>query len=232
MEHTGHTPLKKDLRDEPGVMIVLPDKRKKLDSQRRDSDDSSTNGAVRLRREIGMFNGVSIIVGCIIGSGIFLSPKSVLEYSGSVGMSLVVWSVSGIFSLIGALCYAELGTTIQASGGEYSYILKAFGPLPGFLLLWVTLIIINPTGQAVIALVFAQYVLEPFFQESACGTPDVLIRLLAVLSIGELKLWSQLRKKVVHKASLYYYTLRQLFCCCLSFRIRMYHLRTNLVLEE
>ena len=184
MSHTGHTPLKKDLRDEPGIMIVLPDSRKKKKLEN-GSDCSSDDGAIRLRREIGLFNGVSIIVGCIIGSGIFLSPKSVLQNTGSVGMSLVVWSVSGVFSLIGALCYAELGTTIQASGGEYSYILTAFGDIPAFVLLWATLIIINPSGQAIIALVFAEYVLTPFFEESGCAPPDVLIRILAILAIGK-----------------------------------------------
>ncbi|XP_022082358.1 Y+L amino acid transporter 2-like isoform X2 [Acanthaster planci] len=138
---------------------------------------------VRLRREIGMFNGITIIVGCIIGSGIFLSPKSVLNNAGSVGMSMLVWVISGIFSLIGALCFAELGTTITASGGEYSYILYAFGQLPAFVLLWSTLIIINPTGQAIVALTFANYVSQPFFND--CGGPPVgLVQLLAVLCLA------------------------------------------------
>ncbi|XP_072169684.1 Y+L amino acid transporter 2-like isoform X1 [Diadema setosum] len=138
---------------------------------------------VRLRKEIGLVNGITIITGCIVGSGIFLSPKSVLENAGSVGMSLVVWTVSGIFSLIGALCFAELGTTIVKSGGEYSYIFTAFGPLPAFILLWVTLLIINPTGQSIIALTFANYVVQPFYADSDCGPPDIFVRLLAVMCI-------------------------------------------------
>ncbi|KAJ8041537.1 Y+L amino acid transporter 1 [Holothuria leucospilota] len=157
-------------------------------------DNVSENGsAVGLKRELGLFNSVTLIVGCIVGSGIFLSPKSVVENTGSVGLSLVVWSLSGVFSLVGALCFAELGTTIPKSGGEYSYLMDAFGPFPAFLLLWVTLIIINPTGQTIVALTFAEYVIQPFFPQQDCGDSDTIIRIIAVLCLAILALinaWS------------------------------------------
>jgi len=133
------------------------------------------------RRRITLLNGIAIIVGSIIGSGIFIAPKGVLVNSGSTGTALLIWTVSGLFSGVGALCYAELGTMISRSGGDYAYILTAFGPLPAFLTLWVFSFIIQPASQAVVALTFATYSLQPIFGD--CAVPYIAVRLLAACCI-------------------------------------------------
>ncbi|ERL87094.1 hypothetical protein D910_04494 [Dendroctonus ponderosae] len=142
-----------------------------------ESGKLSIEDNTKSKRKITLLNGVGLIVGTIVGSGIFVSPTGVYIATHSIGMSIVIWSLSGIFSMLGALCYAELGTSVTRSGGDYAYIYVAFGPLAAFLRLWIAILIIRPTTQAIVAITFAEYAAKPFFPE--CKPPDNAIRLLA-----------------------------------------------------
>ncbi|PIC16424.1 hypothetical protein B9Z55_023032 [Caenorhabditis nigoni] len=132
-----------------------------------------------LEKSMTLFNGVSIIVGCIIGSGIFISPTGIQAQAGSVGLSLIVWVLSGIFAAIGAYCYAELGTLIRKSGGDYAYIMEAFGPFLAFLRLWIESIVVRPCTATIVALTFAIYMLKPFYPD--CDPPPLSTELIAAL---------------------------------------------------
>ncbi|KAH1185867.1 cystine/glutamate transporter-like isoform X1 [Mauremys mutica] len=147
--------------------------------------------AVFLRKKITLLRAFSLLVGSMVGSGIFISPKGVLKHSGNVGVSLIVWFACGILSLFGALCYAELGTRISKSGGHYIYILETLGPLPSFLYLWAEYFAIRPANSAVISLAFGNYILEPFFAPCAAPLPAVkLVALLGYYIVLILNSWS------------------------------------------
>ncbi|XP_077503474.1 L-type amino acid transporter sobremesa [Amblyomma americanum] len=149
---------------------------------------TSQQGAVQLKRRVGLLSGVALIVGTMIGSGIFVSPKGVLERSGSVGLSLIVWAGCGVLSLFGALSLAELGTMIHKSGGDFIYILTAFAgdppargglkPVPAFLHAWTTVLLLKPAGLGIMALSFAKYIVQPAFID--CGdSPPVPTKMVA-----------------------------------------------------
>ncbi|KAK7913138.1 hypothetical protein WMY93_013349 [Mugilogobius chulae] len=134
-----------------------------------------------LQKDVGLLSGISLIVGTMIGSGIFISPKSVLLYSGAVGPCLLIWTACGVLSTLGALCYAELGTMITKSGAEYSYLLECFGSVVAYLYSWTTVMVLKPSSFAIIALSFAEYASAPFYPE--CSPPLLVTKCLAVAAM-------------------------------------------------
>jgi len=121
-----------------------------------------------MKRRVGLWSAVALIVGTMIGSGIFVSSGSLLAGAQSPGLCLVLWTVCGFYSLLGAISYSEIGTLIPKSGGEYTYFLEAFGPMHkffgpilSFLFAWVTVLLLKPTSLAINSLSFSKYLLEP-----------------------------------------------------------------------
>ncbi|XP_059083557.1 Y+L amino acid transporter 2-like isoform X6 [Tigriopus californicus] len=151
--------------------------KRKVEQMELEEDD----GGVGLKPTLGLVQGCTVIVGCIIGSGIFIAPGGVLLGTGSINMALVVWIICGVFSMIGAYCYAELGCMIKKTGGDYTYILDTFGPFVGFIRLWAECIIVRPCTITIVALTFAKYMAKPFFPD--CEPPDESVRMLAAICI-------------------------------------------------
>ncbi|XP_038556748.1 b(0,+)-type amino acid transporter 1 isoform X2 [Micropterus salmoides] len=137
--------------------------------------------ATVLQKDVGLFSGICLIVGTMIGSGIFISPKAVLLYSGAVGPCLLIWAACGVLATLGALCYAELGTMITKSGGEYSYLMEAFGSLVAYLYSWTTVMVLKPSSFAIITLSFAEYASTPFYP--GCTPPLVVTKCLSAAAI-------------------------------------------------
>ena len=134
-----------------------------------------------LRREVGLTGAVALIAGTMIGSGIFMSPQYVLLAIGSPGASLVVWACCGLLAILASLSYAELGTVIRESGGEYIYILRTSGPPVAFLLIFSSVVFVRPAGVAGIALSFAEYAVAPFCPD--CAPPELVVKCAAAVAI-------------------------------------------------
>ncbi len=110
-----------------------------------------------LERALGVWAAVSIVIGTVIGSGVFLVPSSMIRSVGSVRMLFVVWIVSGLLSLFGALSYAELAAAMPEAGGEYVYLSAAYGPFWGYLYGWTQFWVAKSGSIATLAAGFYTY---------------------------------------------------------------------------
>jgi APA family basic amino acid/polyamine antiporter len=125
-------------------------------------DMEKPSAPIELKRELGMWPAMSIVVGTVIGSGIFLVPKTMIERVGRVDIVFLVWVVGGLLSLAGALSYAELAAAIPEAGGEYAYLRDAYGPIWGFLYSWTQMWVAKSGSIATLATGFFLY-LTNFF---------------------------------------------------------------------
>ena len=111
-------------------------------------------------RRLTVFDAVSLIVGCIIGSGIFVLPPLVAGNVPNAGILILAWLFGGFIAACGALCFAELATTFPKSGGDYVYLTKAYDRLMGFLFVWFELLIVRTGNIAMMALTLGIYANE------------------------------------------------------------------------
>jgi APA family basic amino acid/polyamine antiporter len=128
-----------------------------------------------LHRELGVSHASAIVVGTIIGSGIFLVPAEMMQAVGSARLVYLAWIVGGALSLAGAITYAELGAMKPQAGGEYVYIRDAYGPLPGFLYAWTWFALAKPASIATLTVglvrILGTFPALSFFSRNAVSLP-------------------------------------------------------------
>lgn len=110
-----------------------------------------------LRRDLGLWGAVAVVIGTVIGSGIFAVPKAMVLHVGSPGWVFAVWIFGGLLTLFGALTYAELAAAIPEAGGEYAYLRAAYGPFFGFLYGWTQAWVAKSGSIATLATLFFYY---------------------------------------------------------------------------
>ncbi len=133
-------------------------------------------------RRLGTFDGTMLVMGGIIGAGIFLNPAIVAQRAGTAGMTIGVWALGGLIALAGAFCFAELGARAPRAGGGYVYIRETFGALPAFLYGWTLLLMIATGAIAAVALSFALYATALVGAPSSINTP-LAIAAIVVLTL-------------------------------------------------
>jgi basic amino acid/polyamine antiporter, APA family len=116
--------------------------------------DTASKSPDAIEAKLGLWDAVSIVVGIIIGVGIFETPALVFKEIQDSWTVIGLWAVCGLVTLIGALCFAELAAAYPRSGGEYVYLTRAFGPLTGFLFAWAQLTVIRSGSIAVVSYIF------------------------------------------------------------------------------
>ena len=122
-------------------------------------------------RSLRPWDAALVVVGGIIGGGIFLNPGIVAQRTESGLALLLMWAAAGVITLVGALCYAELGARRPHAGGTYVYLREAFGPLAGFLFGWTMLLVIYSGSSAAVATIFASYAAALFGLPPAWALP-------------------------------------------------------------
>jgi APA family basic amino acid/polyamine antiporter len=135
-----------------------------------------------LKRELGIWGAASIVVGTVIGSGIFLVPKSMVQNVGSAEMVIFVFVFGGLLSLAGALTYAELSAAMPEAGGEYVYLREAYGPFFAFLYGWTQMWVAKSGSIATLATAFFTYMAN-FFPALEGVITEIDLPLLGVLTI-------------------------------------------------
>src|SRR6058998_1740029 len=141
-------------------------------------------------RAIGLFDGTMIVVGSMIGSGIFIVAADISRQTGSAGGLLLTWILTGLLTISAALSYGELAALFPHAGGQYIYLREAYSPLWGFLYRWALFLVIQSGTIAAVAVGFARYlgVLVPWISPTAWIVPPINISSGYALSLSRQQL--------------------------------------------
>jgi APA family basic amino acid/polyamine antiporter len=139
-------------------------------------DSTAQTGATQLSRRLGLFDATMLVMGGIIGSGIFMNPYVVAQQVHTPFLILFAWAFGGLVALAGAFIYAELATSRPHTGGQYAYLREAFHPSVAFVFGWSLLLVTQTGGMAAVAVTFARY----FIELTGVNLSDWLIAVIAL----------------------------------------------------
>jgi APA family basic amino acid/polyamine antiporter len=154
-----------------------------------------TSPSTGYQRSLRLRDAALVVIGGIIGGGIFLNPGIAAQRTESGLALLLMWVGAGVLTLLGAMCYAELGARRPQAGGSYIYLREAFGPLAGFLFGWTMLLVIYSGSSAAVATIFASYTAAVFGLPAGMATPLAAgaLALVALINLFGLKFGVQMQ---------------------------------------
>src|SRR5919109_1860197 len=151
----------------------------------------SAAGQEKLARQLGLFDATMVVMGGIVGSGIFINPYVVAQRVHTPFLIMAAWVAGGIVAMLGAFIYAELAARMPRVGGQYAYLRQAYHPALGFLYGWVLLLVIQCGGMAAVTITFARYFLElTGWKISEAVVGAVTLLLLTIINCAGVKLGS------------------------------------------
>ena len=118
----------------------------------------------KMKKNITVLRGIALVVGTVIGTGIFITPNSITRRVGAPATSILIWLAGGVIAAVGGLVFCELGTMIPVSGAEVAYLRKMYGPLPGFLSVWLMHFLLGGMRRAIGVLGFSKYLWSMFYE--------------------------------------------------------------------
>jgi len=155
-------------------------------------------GPEKLARQLGLFDATMVVMGGIVGSGIFINPYVVAQRVHTPSLIMAAWVAGGVVALLGAFIYAELAGRMPRVGGQYAYLREAYHPAVGFLYGWVLLLVIQCGGMAAVTITFARYFLElTGWRISEAVVGAVTLLLLTVINCAGVKLGSRVQSALM-----------------------------------
>lgn len=190
-----------------------------------------------LQKRVNLFDGISIVAGAMIGSGIFIVSADIARSVGSPGWLMVVWLITGIITIIGALSYGELASMMPDVGGQYVYLKEAYHPIVGFLFGWTTFLVVQCGSIAAVAVAFAKFsgVLMPWISESNillhAGPLKINTTMVIAIAMITFLTWLNTRGIVTGKTVQNIFSSTKVIALAGFIIIGLFALRTNNSLE-
>ena len=142
----------------------------------------------QLRRELGFYDGIGIVVGIMIGSGIFASPGTALSAAGSPALALAAWALAAVLVAVASLAYSELGAMLPRAGGDAEYLRAAYGERAAFCFVWANFWVLKPGSQALIATIFGEYAARALLGAAAGRAAARALAVAAVVALTALNM--------------------------------------------